>query len=112
MKAAASLLLSVCAVATAQTAQPPSDDPQQIVHGPSKPASVKGRFSVASVGDLLLARPQSQAADPEMNQVLALLRGADVAISNQEGMAFDLKTYTGWAYGDGQVWGYPSMARD
>jgi poly-gamma-glutamate synthesis protein (capsule biosynthesis protein) len=108
----ASLLMSLSAAASAQPAQVPSDDPQQLVHGQPKPASVRGKFSVASVGDLLLARPQSQTADPEMGKVLTLLRSADVAIANQEGMAFDLKTYSGWAYGDGQVWGYPSMARD
>jgi poly-gamma-glutamate synthesis protein (capsule biosynthesis protein) len=115
--AAASLLISLSTAASAQSPQspqpsPPSDDPLEIVHGAPKPASVHGKFSVASVGDLLLARPQSQFGDPEMQKVLTLLRGADVAISNQEGMAFDLKTYAGWAYGDGQVWGYPGMARD
>lgn len=113
--AAASLLISLSAAASSQPqqpAQPPSDDPQQIVHGAIKATSVHGKFSVASVGDLLLARPQSQFADPEMQKVLTLLRGADVAVSNQEGMAFDLKTYGGWAYGDGQVWAYPGMARD
>jgi poly-gamma-glutamate synthesis protein (capsule biosynthesis protein) len=108
----ASILMSLSAAVSAQPALPPSVDPQEFVHGPPKPASVKGKFSVASVGDLLLARPQTQVADPEMGKVLTLLRGADVAIANQEGMAFDLKTYTGWAYGDGQVWAYPSMARD
>jgi poly-gamma-glutamate synthesis protein (capsule biosynthesis protein) len=108
----ASLLLTLGRAVAAQPAQSAADDPQQFLHGQPKPASVKGRFSVASVGDLLLARPQSQVADPEMQKVLALLRSADVAIANQEGMAFDLKTYGGWAYGAGQVWAYPSMARD
>jgi poly-gamma-glutamate capsule biosynthesis protein CapA/YwtB (metallophosphatase superfamily) len=106
------LLLALDAAAWAQPSQTPADDPDQFLHAQPKPASVRGPFSVASVGDLLLARPQSQTADPEMQKVLALLRSADVAIANQEGMAFDLKTYDGWAYGAGQVWGYPSMARD
>jgi poly-gamma-glutamate synthesis protein (capsule biosynthesis protein) len=107
----AALLLLLAAGASAQAAAAP-DDPQQFLQGPPKPASVRGKFSVASVGDLLLARPQSQTADPDLQKVLTLLRSADVAIANQEGMAFDLKTYRGWAYGDGQVWAYPSMARD
>ena len=106
------LLILTTAAVSAQPTQLPADDPQQFLQGEPKPASVKGKFSVASVGDLLLARPQSQTADPEMQKVLELLRSADVAIANQEGMAFDLKTYNGWAYGDGQVWAYPSMARD
>jgi len=105
----ASLLFAFTAAASAQ---PPEPDPQQFLQGQPKPSSVKGQFSVASVGDLLLARPQSQTADPEMQKVLTLLRSADVTIANQEGMAFDLKTYGGWAYGAGQVWAYPSMARD
>lgn len=107
----ASILIALAASAAAQPEEAPPD-PAQLVHGQPKPSSVKGKFSVASVGDLLLARPQSQTADPYMEKVLALLRGADVAIANQEGMAFDLKTYDGWAYGDGQVWGDPKMARD
>jgi len=107
-----SLLLILAAAASAQPPQSPADDPQQFLRGPPKPASVKGKFSVASVGDLLLARPQSQTPDPEMQKVLTLLRSADVTIANQEGMAFDLKTYRGWAYGAGQVWAYPSMAQD
>lgn len=110
--ALASLLLMLTGAAAAQPASSPADDPRQFLREPPKPASVRGKFSVASVGDLLLARPQSQTADPQMQRVLTLLRSADVAIANQEGMAFDLKTYRGWAYGDGQVWSYPSMARD
>lgn len=108
----ATLLMSLSAAVPAQQTSLPPDDPQQLLHGQPKPVSVKGKFSVASVGDLLLARPQSQTADPEMGRVLTLLRSADVVIANQEGMAFDLKTYGGWAYGDGQVWAYPSMAHD
>jgi poly-gamma-glutamate capsule biosynthesis protein CapA/YwtB (metallophosphatase superfamily) len=108
----ASLLLTLAAAATAQSLESTAVDPEALVHGLPKPATVKGKFSVASVGDLLLARPQAQTADPEMQRVLTLLRSADVAIANQEGMAFDLKTYSGWAYGDGQVWAYPSMAQD
>jgi len=98
--------------AKAPAPQTAADDPQLFLREPPKPASVKGRFSVASVGDLLLARPQSQTDDPEMQKVLTLLRSADVAIANQEGMAFDLKTYRGWAYGAGQVWASPGMAQD
>jgi poly-gamma-glutamate synthesis protein (capsule biosynthesis protein) len=104
--------MALSSAAAAQPAQSVADDPRQFLQGEAKPASVKGRFSLASVGDLLLARPQSQTADPEMQKVLTVLRSADVTIANQEGMAFDLKTYQGWAYGDGQVWAYPSMARD
>jgi poly-gamma-glutamate capsule biosynthesis protein CapA/YwtB (metallophosphatase superfamily) len=110
--ALAALLVALSAAARAEPQESAADDPQQFLRAPPKPASVKGKLSVASVGDLLLARPQSQTPDPEMQKVLALLRGADVAIANQEGMAFDLKTYGGWAYGDGQVWAYPGMARD
>jgi poly-gamma-glutamate capsule biosynthesis protein CapA/YwtB (metallophosphatase superfamily) len=91
-------------------AAPPN--PADVLAAPAKPAGVKGRFSVVSVGDLLLARPQSATPDPEMHKVLDLIRTGDVAIANQEGMAFDLTTFGGTAYGPGGVLAQPGMAKD
>ncbi|GIT64149.1 MAG: hypothetical protein Ct9H300mP22_5490 [Gammaproteobacteria bacterium] len=38
-----------------------------------------GEFTFASVGDLMIRRPASQLADPEVQEVFDLLRNADLA---------------------------------
>lgn len=97
----------------AQDQRPAPPDPADYLTAPPKPASVKGRFSVASVGDIMLARPLADSPDPELQKVLALLRGADVAIGNQEGPALDVKTLTTGPMGLlGGLIAEPSMARD
>jgi poly-gamma-glutamate capsule biosynthesis protein CapA/YwtB (metallophosphatase superfamily) len=107
------LALAATPVLAQAPAQPkPSNDPTEFLRGPPKPASVKGRFSVASVGDLMLARPASGIADPEFQKVLEMIRAADVAIGNQEGPAFDPKALTRAAYGQGGLSGVPEMPVD
>jgi poly-gamma-glutamate synthesis protein (capsule biosynthesis protein) len=54
----------------------------------------------------------AKSSDPELQQVFRLLRSGDLTIGNREGVCFDLKTYKGHAYGDGQVWCEPAVARD
>jgi poly-gamma-glutamate synthesis protein (capsule biosynthesis protein) len=98
--------------AFAQRPPPPSNNPDEFLKTPPKPASVKGRFSVVSVGDLMLARPESQSTDPEFQKVLALLRSGDVAIGNQEGPAFDLSTLKAGNHGEGGLLYSPAMAAD
>ena len=107
-------LLAAAALAGAADAQPakPSKDPAAFLHAPPKPASVKGRFTVVALGDLLYTNPQAATDDPDLQAVLDLVRKGDVAIANQEGEAFDLKTFKGEAYGHGQVYGAPGLARD
>jgi poly-gamma-glutamate synthesis protein (capsule biosynthesis protein) len=69
-------------------------------------------FTVASMGDLLYTAPQAETDDPALKPVIALIRSADVAIANQEGEAFDLKSFKGHPYGLGQVYGHPTLAKD
>jgi poly-gamma-glutamate synthesis protein (capsule biosynthesis protein) len=106
-------LLSAIALAGAAAQEDaPSSNPQDFLKEPPRPASVKGRFTIISVGDLLYTAPQNGNGDPDMQKVLEIVRSGDVAIANQEGMAFDLKTFTGSAFGPGQVYGEPGLARD
>jgi poly-gamma-glutamate capsule biosynthesis protein CapA/YwtB (metallophosphatase superfamily) len=110
---AGALALAATPVLAQAPAQPkPSNDPTEFLRGPPKPASVKGRFSVVSVGDLMLARPANGIADPEFQKVLEMIRAADVAIGNQEGPAFDPKALTRAPYGQGGLSGVPEMPAD
>jgi poly-gamma-glutamate synthesis protein (capsule biosynthesis protein) len=93
-------------------AQPPSD-PSVFLAAPPKPASVKGKFSVVSVGDVMLARPQAGADDPELKKVLDMIRAGDVAIGNQEGPALDLKALPRGTFGMfGGLIAQPDMPAD
>lgn len=109
---AAALIAITAFGASAQDRTPPAPDPNLYLQAPPRPASAKGRFTVVSVGDLLYTAPQDGNGDPDMQKVLDIVRAGDVAIANQEGMAFDLATFTGSAYGPGQVYGQPTLARD
>ena len=109
--------VAVCMVGPAlaqDAAHPPrpSASPADFLKDPPRPASVKGRFSVVSVGDLMLARPVTQSADPAFQKVLELLRSGDVAIGNQEGVAFDLSTLKSGNHGQGGLLYSPDMAKD
>ena len=90
----------------------PPNDPSAFLATPPKPMSIRQRLFIASAGDLLYSRPLADLADPEFQKVLELVRGADVAIANQEGVFLDLATYTGEAYGDGQLWGEGTLPAD
>lgn len=96
---AAALLTGGAAPAAAQPRRQPPSDPSVFLATPPKPASVKGRFSVVSVGDVMLARPQAATDDPELKRVLDVIRGGDVAIGNQEGPALDLKALPRGTFG-------------
>jgi len=99
--------------ALAQDRPQPPHDPAVFLATPPKPASVKGRFSVVSVGDVMLARPQAGSDDPELKKVLEMIRAADVAIGNQEGPALDLKTLPRGTFGMfGGLISQPDMPAD
>ena len=55
--------------------------------------SVGDGFTMASVGDLILAYPQSQNPDPAFQSVVKLLKDADVATGNYEGNIIDGRTF-------------------
>jgi poly-gamma-glutamate synthesis protein (capsule biosynthesis protein) len=94
---AAALLAGTSALA--QPSGPLPSDPSVFLAAPPKPASVKGKFSVVSVGDLMLARPQAGADDADLKEVLDMIRAGDVAIGNQEGPALDLKALPRGTFG-------------
>src|SRR5262245_59007086 len=52
-------------------------------------SSVRDGFTMASVGDLIVAFPQSANPDPAFQGVLKILRDADVATGNYEGNIID-----------------------
>ncbi|MBS0334709.1 MAG: CapA family protein [Proteobacteria bacterium] len=108
---AALLAAAAPCVALAQPAPPPSD-PAIFLHDPPKPASVKGRFTVVSVGDVMLGRPQAANPDPEFQKVVAMIRAASVAIGNQEGEALDTSVLVHGSTGPGGLIASPAMAAD
>jgi poly-gamma-glutamate synthesis protein (capsule biosynthesis protein) len=72
--------------------------------------SVGDGFTMASVGDLILAYPQSQNPDPAFQSVVKLLKDADVATGNYEGNIIDGRTFQG--SGPGGFAGTPEVAAD
>jgi poly-gamma-glutamate capsule biosynthesis protein CapA/YwtB (metallophosphatase superfamily) len=98
--------------AAARSARLPSDDPGQYLRTPPRPATIRGNFRLVAIGDLLYSYPMAQSSDSQLQRVFQLLRGGDLTIGNREGVCFDIKTFTGHAYGNGQVWCAPSVPRD
>ncbi len=90
----------------------PSNEPQDFLKEPPKPASVKGAFSLVTLGDLLYSHPMADRADTAFQNVVQLIKKGDVTIGNQEGVFFDLNTFTGQGYGNGLLWGEAGNAKD
>src|SRR5262245_9707203 len=67
-------------------------------------------FTMASVGDTIVAYPQSQNADAGFQGVLKLIRDADVATANYEGNIIDGRSFKG--AGPGGFGGTPDVAAD
>ena len=59
------------------------------------PMTMSGGFVFASVGDLMIRRPASQLADPEVQEVFDLIRSADLAMGNMEGELANLREFDG-----------------
>ena len=57
--------------------------------------NMSGGFVFASVGDLMIRRPASQLADPEVQEVFDLIRSADLAMGNMEGELANLREFDG-----------------
>lgn len=112
--ALAALMLAGPAAAQAPAGGPPrpSNDPTEFTQGPPKPASVKGKFSLVSVGDFLYSRPMANHPNPEFQKVVELIKSGDVTIGNQEGVFIDLSTFKGEGYGNGLLWGEGTLAKD
>jgi poly-gamma-glutamate synthesis protein (capsule biosynthesis protein) len=73
-------------------------------------SAIADGFVMASVGDTILAYPQSQNPDPAFQGVVKLLRDADVATANYEGNIIDGRTFKG--AGAGGFGGVPEVAED
>ena len=72
--------------------------------------TVADGFTIAAVGDIILAYPQSGNPDPDFQRVLDLVRNADVAAGNYEGNIIDGRTFRG--SGPGGFAGTPAVAHD
>jgi poly-gamma-glutamate synthesis protein (capsule biosynthesis protein) len=89
------LMLLVLAVSSnislelmAQTELPPLNERDREM-------TMRGDFVFASVGDLMIRRPASRLADPEVQEVLDLIRNADLAVANMEGELANFKEFDG-----------------
>ena len=57
--------------------------------------SVRDGFTIASVGDLILAYPQNDNQDPGFRAVVKILQDADVTAGNYEGNIIDGRKFQG-----------------
>ena len=89
-----------------------SNEPDDYLKVPAKRASIKGPFSLVTIGDLLNSRPTADNPDVPFQKALEIVRGGDVAIGNREGVILDLPTFKGQPYGHGQMYGEASLAGD
>jgi poly-gamma-glutamate synthesis protein (capsule biosynthesis protein) len=72
--------------------------------------TVTDGFTMAAVGDMIVAYPQSANPDPGFQGVLKLIRDADVATGNYEGNIIDGRFFRG--SGPGGFAGTPEVAAD
>jgi len=98
--------------ATAQQPNRPSNEPQDFLKEPPKPASIKGPFSLVTIGDLLYSHPMAAHPEPAFQKVVEIIKAGDVTIGNQEGVFLDLKGFKGEGYGNGLLWGEGALAKD
>jgi poly-gamma-glutamate synthesis protein (capsule biosynthesis protein) len=72
--------------------------------------TVRDGFTIAVVGDIIIATPQSMNPDPGFQAVLQILSDADVVTGNYEGNIIDGRTFAG--SGPGGFAGTPAVAAD
>lgn len=109
----AATLISGAAGAQAPAMPPrPSNDPQDFLNTPPKPTTIKGKFTLTAIGDMLYSHPMADSPNPDFQKVVALIKKGDVTISNQEGVFIDLATFKGEGYGHGLLWGEGALAKD
>ena len=109
------MILALAAMGSVAHAQDepakPSDEPADYLGQPARPASIKGSFSLVSIGDLLYSHPMATRADPELQKVITLIRSGDVTIANREGITLAPDT-SAPSYGTGLLWAEGSLATD
>jgi poly-gamma-glutamate synthesis protein (capsule biosynthesis protein) len=74
--------------------------------------TVRDGFTLASVGDLIVAFPQSSNPDDAFQSILKLIRTADVATGNYEGNIIDGRHFKGSTAFAGGFGGVPEVAED
>src|SRR3546814_12658337 len=90
--------LVAIAPASAQDGPPrPSNNPDDFLAQPPKPATKTGDFTLVAIGDMLYSYPKADYADPALQRVIDKVRKADIAVSKREGMFLDLSTEIGRA---------------
>lgn len=77
--------------------------------------SIEGGFTLAAVGDCIIARPHSQIRDPRFQALLKILREADAAFGNCETSFFNIRGFKGYPQAETGGWylvGAPATAKD
>jgi poly-gamma-glutamate capsule biosynthesis protein CapA/YwtB (metallophosphatase superfamily) len=98
-----------------QVAQPARFDPRRPLEQESR-LTTNGEFTLALAGDLIIARPLTQAAPvPGFEDLLAVLRSSDAALGNLETSVIDIRHFAGAPYpfdGDWANIALPEVAPD
>lgn len=108
------LILALTAAAplyAQESAASPSNEPQDFLKEPAKPATIKGPFSLVSIGDLLYSFPMADRSDPQLQKVIGLIRSGDITIANREGITLAADTRAP-SYGTGLLWADARLAAD
>jgi poly-gamma-glutamate synthesis protein (capsule biosynthesis protein) len=67
--------------------------------------NVPDNFTLAAVGDLIIARPLAAGKDPALQEPIKILREADVTFGNFEGSVIDMRRFKGYPAPEfGGVW--------
>jgi poly-gamma-glutamate synthesis protein (capsule biosynthesis protein) len=106
---AATLMVAASATLVAVQLTPSRDQQKALAIG------VKDGFTLASVGDLIIAHPIEYASDPDVMGWVKLLRSADAAFGNFEGSAIDIRRFRGSPAAEfGGMWliGVPEVAKN
>lgn len=61
----------------------------------STATNVEDRFTMAAVGDLLLARPVTKGRHPGFDELVRILQDADVTFGKMETNIFDIRSFEG-----------------
>jgi poly-gamma-glutamate synthesis protein (capsule biosynthesis protein) len=100
---------------TAPPSAKPSAAPSTVEDPRALAESMRDGFTIAAVGDLIIARSESSSEDPAFKATLKILRGADVAMGNMEGTLIDIRNFKGYPQAEyGGLWliGNPEIAKD
>ena len=92
--AAVSVVMAVLGTLCASAVPHHGNLSQQPV-SPSLRSSIADGFTLAAVGDIIMANPESANADPGFQAQLKILRGADAAFGNFEDTAIDIRHFRG-----------------